>query len=252
MPTSTISSGRPISAFCPIPEPIVFQLYSEPLQKFRLAARGHGAVQPPEIHRARIETYFDPLPFWYPPLEDELIPAENFPLHAITQRPMAMYHSWGSQNAWLRQITGRNWLYLSDERADELGIEDGAWVWVVSHHGRIRVEAKRMNGVNRDTVWTWNAIAKRPGAWSLAPDAPEAKKGFLLNHLIGEFLPDREDGYRYSNSDPVTGQAAWYDLRVRIEKAEGDEATSLPQSAPVAVPRGLGRRPAIVKGGRGP
>ena len=27
-----------------------------------------------------------------------------FPLHALTQRPMAMYHSWGSQNAWLRQI----------------------------------------------------------------------------------------------------------------------------------------------------
>ena len=27
---------------------------------------------------------------------------------------------------------------------------------------------------------------------------------------------------RYANSDPVTGQAAWYDLRVRIEKAAGE------------------------------
>ncbi|MDP9137696.1 MAG: molybdopterin oxidoreductase family protein, partial [Pseudomonadota bacterium] len=238
--------------FLPNSQPIVFQLYSEPLQKFRLAARGHGAVQPPDIHRARIETHFDPLPFWYPPLEDELISAAEFPLHAITQRPMAMYHSWGSQNAWLRQIVGRNWLYLSDERADALGIADGAWLWVISHHGRIRVEAKRMNGVNRDTVWTWNAIAKRPGAWNLAPDAPEARKGFLLNHLIGELLPAREGGYRYSNSDPVTGQAAWYDLRVRIEKAAEAEAVSLPQSTPVAVPAGLGRRPTIVTGGRAP
>jgi anaerobic selenocysteine-containing dehydrogenase len=238
--------------FLPNAQPIVFQLYSEHLQKFRLAARGHGAVQPPDIHRSRIATYFDPLPFWYPPLEDELIPAEAFPLHAVTQRPMAMYHSWGSQNAWLRQIVGRNWLYLSDERADELGIEDGDWLWVVSHHGRIRVEAKRMNGVNRDTVWTWNAIARRPGAWNLAPDAPESRKGFLLNHLIGELLPVREGGYRYSNSDPVTGQAAWYDLRVRIEKAEDGGTLSLPQSAPVAVPPGLPRRPAIVKGGRAP
>ena len=25
---------------------------------------------------------------------------------------------------------------------------------------------------------------------------------------------------RWSNADPVTGQAAWYDLRVSIEKAE--------------------------------
>src|SRR5690606_10074379 len=37
---------------------------------------------------------------------------DSFPLHAITQRPMFMYHAWGSQNAWLRQITARNFLYL--------------------------------------------------------------------------------------------------------------------------------------------
>ncbi len=57
-------------------------------------------------------------------------------------------------------------------------------------------------------------------------DAPEARKGFLLNHLINELLPPKGDGHRWANSDPVTGQAAWYDLRVRIEKAEaGDEVT---------------------------
>jgi sulfite dehydrogenase (quinone) subunit SoeA len=44
-------------------------------------------------------------------------------------------------------------------------------------------------------------------------------KGFLLNHLIGDLLPPRGDGMRYSNSDPITGQAAWFDLRVRIEKS---------------------------------
>ena len=63
-----------------------------------------------------------------------------------------------------------------------------------------------------------NAIGKRKGAWALDPDAPEAKKGFLLNHLIHELLPPKGDGLRWSNSDPVTGQAAWYDLRVRVEK----------------------------------
>ncbi|MBN9275002.1 MAG: molybdopterin-dependent oxidoreductase, partial [Mesorhizobium sp.] len=44
-------------------QPIVFQLYSEPLQRFRLAALGHGPVQPPESERDRIATYMDPLPF---------------------------------------------------------------------------------------------------------------------------------------------------------------------------------------------
>ena len=40
-------------------------------------------------------------------------PSGDYPLHAITQRPMPMYHSWGSQNAWLRQILARNFLYMN-------------------------------------------------------------------------------------------------------------------------------------------
>jgi len=144
-----------------------------------------------------------------------------------------MYHSWGSQNAWLRQILGRNWLYIAKERAQTLGIADGDWVTVTSHHGEIKGQAKLMNGVNPDTVWTWNAIGKRSGTWGLKQDAPEAKKGFLLNHLISELLPKRDGGYRFSNSDPVTGQAAWYDLRVRVEKAGDQRAVSLPQFPPL-------------------
>jgi len=199
--------------------PVIFQLYSEPMQKMRLAARGHGTVQPPEQHRRRIETYFDPLPFWYAPFEDAVMDQNEFPIHAVTQRPMAMYHSWGSQNAWLRQIHGFNRLYINRARAEQQGIADDDWVWITSRIGRVRAQVKLMEGVNPDTVWTWNAIGKRAGAWALDTDAPEATRGFLLNHLIAELLPEQKGGYRYSNSDPVTGQAAWYDLRVRVERA---------------------------------
>src|SRR6476469_7586326 len=96
-----------------------------------------------------------------------------------------------------------------------------------------------MEGVNPDTVWTWNAIGRRSGAAALDADAPEATRGFLLNHLIAELLPEREGGYRFSNSDPITGQAAWYDLRVSIEKAGPDEAgESFPRFEPMhALPR---------------
>jgi anaerobic selenocysteine-containing dehydrogenase len=198
----------------PKAEQIVMQLYVEPLQKFRLAAEGHGAVQPPEHLRTRIATHFDPLPIWYPPFEGAAVDAQKFPLHAITQRPAAMYHSWGSQNAWLRQIHGENFLYINRHTAASLGIGDGDWVAVTSHHGRIEAPVKLMDGVEPHTVWTWNAIGKRAGAWNLDPGAPEAVRGFLLNHLISELLPDGSRG----NSDPVTGQAAWYDLRVSIER----------------------------------
>ena len=50
-----------------------------------------------------------------------------------------------------------------------------------------------MKGVNKNTVWTWNAIGKRKGAWNLSPNAPESNKGFLLNHLISDVLPKNRD-----------------------------------------------------------
>ena len=207
-------------------EPVVLELYSERLQKFRLAARGHGPIQPPDNERVRVEKFFDPIPFWY---DAQTLSAhavgENgrergYELSAITQRPMFMYHAWGSQNSWLRQIAARNFLYLHPRTAAAHGIGDGDWVFVESAHGRIRAQAKFHAGTAPGVVWTWNAIGKQRGAWKLAADAPEYTKGFLLNHAIDDLLPPRADGYRYANADPVTGQAAWFDLTVRITRDE--------------------------------
>ena len=215
--------------FYDAPQPYVFNLYLEPLRKFQIAAEGFGDVQPPEHLRDRVKDCFTPLPTWYAPFEGEGIDVEAFPYHAITQRPAAMYHSWGSQNAWLRQIHGENPLYVPGDICDEAGLSDGDWAWVSSYHGKICVPVKRMEAVNKKTMWTWNAIGKRKGAWNLSPDAPESKRGFLLNHLINELLPPKGDGQRYANSDPITGQAAWYDLRVNIEKADQPPARSQPE-----------------------
>src|SRR3546814_14836319 len=80
-----------------------------------------------------------------------------------------------------------------------------------------------------DTVWTWNAIGKRRRAWRLAKDAPEGDKGFLMNHLISDITP-RGD---YANADPVTGQAAWFDLPVSIRKAGDAPDAAEPPFAPL-------------------
>ena len=72
----------------------------------------------------RIKLYFDPLPIWYPPFEDVVEGVDQYPMHAITQRPMAMCHSWGSQNAWLRQIHGENRLYIAREKAKSMDLAD--------------------------------------------------------------------------------------------------------------------------------
>jgi len=228
--------------FIPKAEQIVMQIYSEPMQKFRLAAEGHGDIQPPDSLRQRILDYFDPLPIWYQPIEETMVELDEYPIHAITQRPMAMYHSWGSQNAWLRQIHGYNRLCMNRDLAREIGVEDDDWVYVESHNGRIKCQVRTMSGVEKNTVWTWNAIGKRRGSWNLDTDAAEGEKGFLLNHLISELLPAETGGRRMSNSDPVTGQAAWFDLRVKITKAEGGEERSEPQFEPLRpIPGEMGK-----------
>ncbi|MBZ8132042.1 molybdopterin oxidoreductase family protein [Afifella sp. IM 167] len=212
--------------FLPKADQIVFQLYSEPLQRFRLAAEGHGDILPPQEERPRLIAAFDPLPIWYRPFEQAAVDGEAFPLSALTQRPMHMYHSWGSQNAWLRQITSQNRLFVHRKTAAGLGLVDDDWVWIESHHGRVKGQIRLVDGVNPDTVWTWNAIGKRRGAWMLKDGAGESEKGFLLNHAISEFLPGDDT---HSNSDPVTGQAAWFDLRVRIKKCD---PAALPRTEP--------------------
>ena len=219
------------AGFIPKAEPIIMQIYSEPLQKFRLAGQGlYDGVQPPlKVDQERLTQYFDPLPDWYAPLDDANLKDEEYPFHAITQRPMMMYHSWDSQNAWLRQILGQNFLYMQAQRAVEMGLSDMDWVWVSSPNGRIRCQLKTMEGVERNTVWSWNAIGKMAKAWGLEKEAKEATHGFLLNHLISETLAAPVDGRRITNSDPITGQAAWYDLRVSITKAAPGETGVWPK-----------------------
>jgi anaerobic selenocysteine-containing dehydrogenase len=228
--------------FIPKAQPIIMQIWSEPLQKFRLA--GQGLYRGPKPSRPqdaqRLARYFDPLPGWEPPLE-ESDASDAFPLHAITQRPMVMYHAWDSQNAWLRQIMGQNYLYVNSATAANLGLVDLDWVWLESRNGRIRCQMKTMEGVQANTVWTWNAVGKMSGTWGLASEAREASHGFLLNHLISERLAAsgcatgsgsaRDDSTALGNADPITGQAAWYDLKVRIRKADPGEVGVWPQLA---------------------
>jgi anaerobic selenocysteine-containing dehydrogenase len=225
-------------------DPINIHIYSEVLQRFRLAAQGkYAGKQPPDRLRDRIETYFDPLPFYYEPLEGHLSDKQKYPLNAVTQRPMAMYHSWDSQNAWLRQIHAHNYLYVNPKVGRAQGFSDGDWIWVESMHGKVRCMCRFSEAVEPGTVWTWNAIGKAAGAWNLSPDANEARKGFLLNHLISEELPATQAGEHLSNSDPVTGQAGWYDVRVRVYKAEpGEEHDTSPQFAPLHPVPGQAKR----------
>ena len=134
-------------------------------------------------------------------------------------------------------------MYLPKKIWKENKFNEGDWALITSTHGSVKVPVARMDALNENTIWTWNAIGKRRGAWALEHDATESNKGFLLNHIIHELLPPKKDGMRWSNSDPITGQAAWFDLRVKIEKVDNVshvEPFPLPQSSPVgAAPKDI-------------
>jgi len=150
----------------------------------------------------------------------------------------------------LRQIHTHNYLYVNTRTALQQGIADGDWIWVESQWGKVRCMARHSEAVEPGTVWTWNAIGKAAGAWNLTPDANESQRGFLLNHLISEELPasaGSDNGRRISNSDPITGQAAWYDVRVRISKAEaGEPEQTSPQFEPMKPYPGMKERSSIL------
>jgi sulfite dehydrogenase (quinone) subunit SoeA len=111
-----------------------------------------------------------------------------------------------------------------------MGLADGDPVEIESPHGRAQARLRLMDGCAENTVWTWNAIGKRAGAWGLAPNAPEVTSGFLLNQVIGERLP-AANGYHHANADPITGQAAWFDLRVRVRRSAEAGAPARPDFA---------------------
>ncbi len=112
-----------------------------------------------------------------------------YPLNAITQRPMAMYHSWDSQNAWLRQIHSHNYLQVNPLTAQAAGIADGGWCWVESQWGQRALHAALQRG--RRAGHGLDLERDRQGRRRLAARARRRRgaKGFLLNHLITEELP---------------------------------------------------------------
>jgi anaerobic selenocysteine-containing dehydrogenase len=92
-------------------------------------------------------------------------------------------------------------------------------VWIESRIGKMKATLRFSDAVEPDTVWTWNAIAKGPGSWGLDPSAPEATRAMLINHIIPDTIPLTPEDTWYNN-DPITGQAGWYDTRVRVYPSE--------------------------------
>ena len=165
---------------------------ARPLQKFRLAARGHGALQ----RRSNFASGWRPLRS-----AAHLVCAVRGSEQRRTAYPLPRPYPTADGDVSLLGIAERlaapdpsasNWLYIaSRDRRASSALPTTTGSRVTSHTAPSTCRRRRWRASIRDTVWTWNAIGKRAGAWNLAPGVAEATRGFLLNHLIRDLLAAR-------------------------------------------------------------
>ncbi|KCZ73339.1 anaerobic dehydrogenase, typically selenocysteine-containing [Candidatus Methanoperedens nitroreducens] len=132
----------------------------------------------------------------------------TYPLSLITYKPMLNQEGRSHNSQWAQEIylplydTGwTNLAEINPETAEKFGIKDGDTIYVESEVGKIRARAKVFHGIHPEVVsmaygqghFSYGKFAKNRGA------NPNAITGVMYDH--------------------ITGMAAFFNTRVKIEKA---------------------------------
>ncbi len=220
-------SGRSACACAAITDPIVIQIYSEVLQKFRLAAQGKGARA--AAARASARAHRDATSIRCRSTTRRS--RRRRPTSRAIRSPRSRSGRWRCTTRGIRRTRGCARSTRTTTCSSIRGVARGRGHRrrrldvgrIAVGQGALHVRATR-EAVEPGTVWTWNAIGKARGRV-----APRAGRERIAARLPAQ-SPDlrRAAGAptaaRISNSDPITGQAGWYDVRVRIYKAEAGRA----------------------------
>ena len=162
-----------------------------------------------EIWNTRIETFMpddeeDFLPTYKePPLSPIADPemCEKYPYIATTGRRIPTYfHSEHRQLPWCRELWPAPRVEINPADAEELGIQQGDWVWIENDQGKIRQTADLYHGIDKGVV-------NLEHQWWF-PEFDQADKGFDLcgcNCLVttGKGCQDRISGTSYLRAYPV-------------------------------------------------
>lgn len=99
---------------------------------------------------------YDPLPRYHEPPESRIGSAEvakEYPLILITGgRFQPMYHSEQRQIDSLRQQHPDPIVQINPQKAIELGIEDGDWIWIETLRGRVRQRCQYFKGIDPGVI----------------------------------------------------------------------------------------------------
>jgi anaerobic selenocysteine-containing dehydrogenase len=145
---------------------------------------------------------YDPLPNYVEPES----PTKDYPLILITNGVSLGYmHNMGRQIPWLRDLEPEALLEIHPETANELGVEEGNWVWVELPHseGRIRQKAKITKGIHPKTVHC------KPHWWYPERTGPDYGQSEVnINNLVIAWPP----------GDPISGNTVLSGLTCKIYK----------------------------------
>ncbi len=151
----------------------------------------------PEDEEDLLATYQEP------PLSPTANPemCEKYPFIATSGRRIPVYfHSEHRQLPWCRELWPAPRVEINPADAEELGIEQGDWVWIENDNGKIRQTADLYHGVDKGVI-------NLEHQWWF-PELDQADKGFDLcgcNCLVttGKGFQDRISGTSYLRAYPV-------------------------------------------------
>lgn len=147
---------------------------------------------------------------YVPHFEDPIFIGDKgtYPLSLITYKPMLNQEGRSQNTPWyqmhvLGQFTsgGTNFAEINSKTAEKFGIKDGDEIYVESEIGKIKVKAKVWEGVHPEVV----SMAHGQGHFAYGNIAKN--RGANANEITGVMY------------DHITGMAAFFNTRVKIEKA---------------------------------
>jgi len=129
-----------------------------PLQERKYEKRGFATpTGKVELYSTVLEKLgYDPLPAYREPFESPISTpelAQSYPLILTTGgRFLPMYHSEHRQVDSLRRMHPAPIAQIHPDKASELGISDGDWVWIETQRGRVRMKCRYFDGIDPRVV----------------------------------------------------------------------------------------------------
>jgi Anaerobic dehydrogenases, typically selenocysteine-containing len=199
--------------------------------------------------------YFKPFGGYYPPptwksdITPDGVDPSKYPLTMVVRRHDRTYQSWSFNVPWLVATIPYTPVMLSsaDPYVQSMGIKSGDFVqfeavnepWPGGLRTTLTAIAFLDNATRPGVAWVVVSAEGLAGFRGMSPDAPYVKYSTMQNwaNILymppsrgGTLDPVKDSAFPIFNLDPITGQTAWHDTRIKIiGKANG--ATSSGVSA---------------------